>query len=495
MTRLFLASALACAAALQLLESPGQGSQGMGLGSALDLFGLEALDIPGALEAGLIEVDSAGALGPGGEWRGVPVESWEPVLGEGAPFQAVQHSWLVPLDASSAEAPPSSLNAELVRRGLAIGHVVTAGPGSEGYLAELATAAASAQAAGAGIWASRDLAPKQGRRLAFAPLPEGAAPKQSIAGIALPMHHKQEFQTYERELTEIAGLGAQWVNLIVATRIEQNDSLRVPLTSDRTPSDDRIRATIDSAHALGLGVQLMPIVLIKDPGPKDWRGTLKPTDPDMFWRSYDRFICHMADLASETSAEVFCIGSELASLESDKAQWQRIITNIRMRYRGQLTYSANWDHFAKVPFWSELDFASMTAYFTLCKTAQGPATQADYDCVAEGWANGLFEAWRLSRISRLPVVFSEVGVPSATGALAAPWDYTLDTEVDLEAQRLAFEAFHKVLTPNNHPAKGFNGAFLYDYWGQGGPQDKTYTPRGKPALKEWRKILSALSTN
>ena len=502
MTRLFLASALAVGTAMHLVGQPALPEPAIYLDA--NLFGIEDLDAGAAQAAGLLDIGSAGELRVGAWWQASQLEAWtyDPQLQN---FRPEATSWMTRMD-SQPQDFAGSLNTELVRRGLALGRVVADGHLSAGRVDALMAAAAEAQAQGAGLWAQRELDP--------APSPFRQDPANpgawlgTIAGVALPMHHKEPHQTYAWELAEIAELGAEWVNLVVATQIDRVDSNRVPLTSDRTPSDHRIRSTVEAAHALGLRVQLMPIVLIKNPGPNDWRGTLAPTDPEQFWRSYDRFLCHMADLASASGAEVLCIGSELASLESESEAWQSLIANVRMRYRGQLTYSANWDHFARVPFWDQLDFASMTAYFTLCAAAKGAAadfqrvdpqvssdasSSALRDCVAAGWQGALFEAWRLSHISKLPVLFSEVGVPSVEGALAGPWDYTKDAPVDLEAQRLAFELFREVLIPDASPAEGFHGAFLYDYWGLGGAGDKTYSPRGKPALAEWRRILGDLS--
>jgi len=397
----------------------------------------------------------------------------------------------VPVAAQDLTAAGTSLSFELIRRGLARGHFSSEdGEVGAGEVTAALDAARIAQDAGAGLFAKQ---PKP-KPMVF-----------PLAGVALPMHYKQDNGgNYGWELREIKDLGAEWVNLLVVTRQERVDSSRVPMSTERTPSDARIVATIRLARRLGLRVQLMPIVLLREAGPKDWRGTLAPKDPGSWWRSYDRFICHMADLAGEGGAEAFSVGSEFASLEKHEAPWRRIILNVRLRYAGHLTYSANWDHFARVPFWDAVDFASMTAYFTLCPKVESeeagkqgalPAPFLDLDaCVRSGWQAGLDELVRLAQISKKPAVFSEVGVPSVHGALAGPWDYTLDAAPDPAAQALAFRIFQDVFLPGGFPAKHFGGGFLYDYWGLGGLEDKSYTPRGKPAASEWREILRGLAT-
>jgi hypothetical protein len=306
--------------------------------------------------------------------------------------------------------------------------------------------------------------------------------------VALPLHEKQSFKGYAREMGEIRALGAQWVNLIVATRQDKVDSSSIPLGSDRTPPDWRIVETIREARAAGLEVLLIPIVLIRNAKADEWRGVIKPADPAAWWRSYQRYLLHVAELAAVGGASALSVGSEFTTLEKDPVPWRRLILAVRARFPGWLTYSANWDHFDKIPFWSELDFASMTAYFTLTKR-EGPSVED----VCEGWRKGLAEVQRLAQVSGLPAVISEVGVPSQSGALGSPWDYTRMKSVDLEAQRLGFQAFRDVFTPQGRPAKGFHGAFLYDWWGQGGTEDMGYTARGKPAEILWRQILEGMS--
>jgi hypothetical protein len=310
-----------------------------------------------------------------------------------------------------------------------------------------------------------------------------------IAGVALPLHDKQSSRSYAPALREIRALGATWVNLIVATRQDTSSSSWVPLGSDRTPPDWRIVETIREARAEGLEVLVIPIVLIRNAKPDEWRGVLKPADRGAWWRSYQRHLLHTADLAREGGASALAIGSELLSMENEPAPWRRVALAARARFPGWLTYSANWDHFAKIEFWDALDFASMTAYFTLASDDDPTLIE-----VKSGWTHALDEVRRLGELSKLPAVISEVGVPSQTGGLRAPWDYTRNKAVDLAGQRLGFEALRDVFVPSGKPASGVGGVFLYDWWGDGGAQSMEYTARGKPAEALWREILAGLAS-
>ncbi|MBM3977816.1 MAG: thermonuclease family protein [Planctomycetes bacterium] len=439
-------------------------------GATYELYGLSA-------PAGPVDLNATLEL-CAGEWSLELLDEWR--VREGDAHLQDKGAWLA--------RDGRALNLELVRAGLAL---VEPTGFSDAHLLELVAAAREAQRAGAGLWASaRKPAPSLD---ATNPAPVGPAefrlaPPGPIAGVALPLHDKQSYRSYEPALREIRALGAQWVNLIVATRQDTSSSNSVPLGSDRTPPDWRVVETIRQARELGLEVLVIPIVLIRNSKPDEWRGVLKPADRAAWWRSYQRHLLHTADLAREGGASALAIGSELLSLENEPAPWRRVALAVRARFPGWLTYSANWDHFAKIEFWDALDFASMTAYFTLA-SGEDPSLFE----VRTGWAKALAEVRRLGEVSKLPAVISEVGVPSQTGGLQAPWDYTRNRAVDLEAQRLGFEAFRDVFTPDGAPAAGFHGAFLYDWWGEGGPTSMEYSARGKPAEALWREILHSLS--
>jgi len=436
-------------------------------GRVLELYGLaEATAAPTAAVSQVAQ--SSSELELAGEWELLMLPAWRKQAGNTS--SSCERAWL--------SRPGRALNLELVRAGrVAVAGDEVSGP----QLAALVEAAQAAQAASAGIWAGLRPPPKaSGGALA----PRRGAPGP-MRGVALPLHDLDPARSYEADLRELRALGARWVLISVASEQARVDASAVERHAARTPPPERIVATIEQARALGLEVLFMPIVLLREAGAGEWRGALRPADPAAWFRSYRSYLLHMADLAARGGASALCVGSEFATLEKHEAEWLATIQAARARFPGWLTYSANWDHFDRIGYWGALDFAAMTAYFTLSKAGSPSARE-----LRAGWRHALEEVRRLARVSGLPAILSEVGIPSQTGALGSPWDYTRNAPVDLEAQRAGFAAFADVFLPQGEPAPGMHGFLLYDWWGQGGAQDGSYTARGKPAEAVWRALLA-----
>ena len=92
----------------------------------------------------------------------------------------------------------------------------------------------------------------------------------------------------------------------------------------------------------------------------EFTGDIKMSTEDN-WKaletSYSKFILEYAELAQETNAEIFCIGTELENFITARPEyWHDLIVEIRNIYKGKLTYAANWDEFKRTPFWNEIDY-------------------------------------------------------------------------------------------------------------------------------------------
>ena len=304
-----------------------------------------------------------------------------------------------------------------------------------------------------------------------------------IDGMALSPHFElpDRGMTFDSMIDEIATVGASHISLVV--QWSQPDVSASALGPDpkETLPDERMRGLIRRARARGLEVMLFPILWVEHRKIGEWRGTLAPIDPDAWWDSYTRFVLHYARMAQEEGATIFSIGSELASLELEEPRWRALIAQVRAVFGGRLIYSANWDHYAEVPFWDALDLVGLTAYYELTKDPDASVGE-----LTGAWRkirDALLD-WREQAHITAPLVFTELGYPSIDGTATAPWDYTRRTVVDLEEQRRCLEAFRRAW---GHRAD-LGGVFFWNWFGPGGPKDRWYTLKGKPALdvvKRW----------
>src|SRR6185295_11856634 len=117
---------------------------------------------------------------------------------------------------------------------------------------------------------------------------------------------------------------------------------------DGMPKEADVLAIMAKAKSRGMGIMFMPVVLLRQSGPKDWRGVINPPNWDNWFMSYNAYITRMAEWAKKGDVDIFVVGSELLSTEPLKERWDDTIAQIKERYKGKLTYSANWDHYEHV---------------------------------------------------------------------------------------------------------------------------------------------------
>jgi len=154
-----------------------------------------------------------------------------------------------------------------------------------------------------------------------------------------------------------------------------------------------------------------------------WRGEftgyIEMTNEDD-WKlledSYSSFMLLYAELAQETKTEILCIGTELEKfIENRPEYWTNLIIEIKKIYNGKLTYAANWDEFKHTPFWSDLDYIGVDAYF--------PVTDVKTPTVAqclEGWKQHKKMIKELSDKHNKPILFTEFGYRSVDYAGREP---------------------------------------------------------------------------
>jgi hypothetical protein len=303
-------------------------------------------------------------------------------------------------------------------------------------------------------------------------------------GVAMQVQRIDRLSDYSKSIDEIAATGADTVEFILDNYQENGSSTEIFIDQRYSPSAERLEQLINYAKHKGLRVVLMPIVLLKHPKGMDWRGTIRPDQWEDWFDSYRDMLSNYTQVAQATHADVLVVGSELLSTESKLDEWTETIARVRKEYSGQITYSSNWDHYQRIPFWDQLDFIGMNEYYTLGKSPNVTVPE-----ILKAWQPIQNDLHAFSQRLHKPIVMLEVGWCSMSNAASEPWDYTVDevkAPVDVALQKRLYEAFFQKW--NGVPWFGGFMIFEWPAGDNGGPQDRGYTPFNKPAeqvLKQW----------
>lgn len=193
--------------------------------------------------------------------------------------------------------------------------------------------------------------------------------------------------------------------------------------------------------------------------------------------SYAKFILDYAELAQELKADIFCIGTELERFIDNRPDyWHSLIKKIKNKYQGKLTYAANWDEFKRTPFWDDLDYIGVDAYFPV-SDAKLPTVE---QCL-EGWKVHKDVIKSLNEKYDKPILFTEFGYRSVDYTGKEPWksDRSM-TSINLQAQANATQALFETFWHEEWFAGGFIWKWFHDHEKVGGEHNNQFTPQNKP---------------
>lgn len=312
----------------------------------------------------------------------------------------------------------------------------------------------------------------------------GSAGDGRVRGMTLPSWSTDDYDSPRAEayLRDIAHTGARWV-VFTPTWYQRTTRDNEQRPTEETASDASLRRITALAHRAGLKVMLKPHVDLVDGSD---RAGIRPADPAAWFTSYEKFITHYAALAHETGTERFVVGTELAGVSADAAHWRRVIAAVRARYREPLTYAANYDEYARVPFWPELDVIGIDAYWPL-----GDAPTADAAKLGRAWGPVTEELAAFSGRLHRKILFTEAGYTSQRGSTTAPYSWTVSKRAAPDEQAAAYRALLDTFTGRDWWA----GVcwWMWDDWPDSGetPARLAYTPHGKPAEEVLRSHWTA----
>jgi hypothetical protein len=273
-------------------------------------------------------------------------------------------------------------------------------------------------------------------------------------------------------------------SLAAARRLGANAAAIVPFLWQASPSaaavgrgsdmpNDHLRTAIREARAAGFVVLVKPHVWI----PESWAGAVSPlseNDWQAWFSGYGAALYDIARIAAAENADVLAIGTELAKT-TQRREWFSLIGSLRKAFSRKLLYFAhNVDEAERIPFWGELDAVGVTLY---------PALGTDRDRSGRLAAMGA-TAKRLDQLaSRVgkPVMVGEVGLRSALGASAKPWESAEERQSEADPL-LQAEVIADWLSVLHRPS--VRGVLIWRWFtdpAAGGMADTDFTVQGKPA--------------
>ncbi|MEA2873930.1 MAG: hypothetical protein QOH67_3906 [Hyphomicrobiales bacterium] len=301
----------------------------------------------------------------------------------------------------------------------------------------------------------------------------GRAEAQRLDGfnvIATP-DHAFGSASAERALVAAKRLGATTVAIIPF--LWQANLSSPDIRSGNDMSDGALRKAIRQARKLKFSVIVKPHVWV----PESWAGAVEPASErswDTWFSLYRGELERIARISSEEGADALAIGTELVKT-THRAEWTSLIAAARAVFPRTLLYVAhNVDEAEAVPFWPLLDAIGVSLY---------PPLGADHDKVGR-LVVMLAVTERLEALSGRtgkPVVVAEIGLRSAAGAAAKPWESAEERTATADPQ-LQAEVLADWLAVLDRPA--IRGVLIWRWFTDpkaGGAEDTDFTVQGKPA--------------
>lgn len=294
-------------------------------------------------------------------------------------------------------------------------------------------------------------------------------------------------------MEKLAAMGCEWVTLAFIVHQERYNSTQIMFDYRRDVTDKDIAIAVERFHKLGLKVCLKPVINCKD---YVWRARITfPDDSDRnpggYWNEwfehYKAFLCHYAEIATDTGCEMFCVGCEMGGTERKEEHWRDTIAAVKELYKGPLQYNTNHGHEEGVQWFDAVDYVGVSAYYPVAQGAN--ATEEE---MYQNWLKRKPLLQKLSEKWGKKILFSEVGIRSAAGCAAMPWDYMhRDLPFDEDEQANFYASCLRAFA--HEP--WFAGYFWWEwpvrlYPAEKAKENKSFCIYGKKAeqvLREWYK--------
>lgn len=223
-------------------------------------------------------------------------------------------------------------------------------------------------------------------------------------------------------------------NLVIFTingLMDTTNSETIDYSSLATITDDELKEMIEYAHNLGMAVGLKPTVNCKN---GMWRAHVNFFDEDVpcepkwcnWFDSYTDFQKHYANLAQSNGCEMLIAGCEMVMAERRADEWRKLISDIRVDYKGPVSYNTDKYQEHNVSWWDCVDFICSSGYYPI-----------------HDWPNQLDRIEKVVHKFDKPFFFAEVGCMSVTGSELEPNNWRIPQEFNMECQASWYDDMFK----------------------------------------------------
>ncbi len=286
------------------------------------------------------------------------------------------------------------------------------------------------------------------------------------------------------DLASILGGKGGWVSVVVSYQQPNISSTTMSATRD-TLSASQLSDIVRQAQQLGLRVMVKPHVDLSS-DPSHWRGQIGQHFSAAQWQqwfgAYNAFLSPLASLCSQLGVDALDAGTELSATESQEQLWRSTLAAVRKVFSGKLTYGCNHGDEGGIAWWDAVDWIGVDAYYPLGSDSSVNALVNAWQPIVEHSLAPLSAKWNR------PILFTEVGYQSLTGAPRSPWGGS--GTLSLTTQANCYAAVYKALAGRSFWLGALWWAFS-DRPGEGGGQDAGFSMHNKPAaaVVSWQGML------
>ncbi len=289
----------------------------------------------------------------------------------------------------------------------------------------------------------------------------------------------------------VVNINANWAAVMPFAFMQNLESTELIFNIERQwwgEREEGAKKTIALFHQQGIKVMVKPQIWIRRGEFTGHIAMKSEADWHLFEENYRNFILLYARLAQEIGTEMLCIGTELNTFVSARPDfWKQLIKEVKTIYKGKLTYAENWDAKQQVPFWNQLDFIGIDAYYPISESKTPTIEEA-----REGWLTHKTEINKLKDEFKRPILFTEYGYRSRDFAGKSPWESErVEGEVNHLAQENLTQALFEEFWEEPWFAGGFHWKWFHNHSQAGGIENNQFTVQNKPTEAVLKKYYSS----